>query len=100
MKAGFTSHFFGERGAPAGGVTFGNGFTISWQRGAPLTESGRLEPNGAFVEDVIGAALDRIKYFQEESGFPCDENAEAIAHLQAALDALAARTNRLNDKGE
>ena len=51
----------------------------------------RLERTGAFVEDVIAAALDRIEHYQT-SEFRCRENALAITKLEEALHWLAHRT--------
>lgn len=90
---GFKSHHWTDQpnGNPAGGCTTSNGFTISWQNG-PLGRDGeRREPNGAFVEDVIGAAADRIRFYQE-SKFNCADNAEALSHLELAISCLQRRT--------
>lgn len=76
---------------PAGGCTSGRGFTISWQNGPLGRRNDRREPNGAFVEDVIAAAADRIEFYQS-SKFACDDNAEALDHLRKAIDALQRRT--------
>lgn len=84
-------HWLDSNGKPAGGCTYGNGFAISWQNGPLGRGSERKQPNGAFVEDVIVAALDRIAWYQT-SGFPCEQNSTAIEHLKAALDALDQRT--------
>ena len=78
---------------PAGGCSFGNGFAISWQNGPLGTGADRKEPNGAFVEDVIVAALDRLKFYQE-SRFNCQENADAILALEVALQHLNNRTSK------
>ena len=100
-------HWNDSNGNPAGGSTFGNGFAISWQNGplgrhAPECKTDdpssvcapgctRRPPNGAFVEDVIAAAQDRISYYQN-SRFNCAENAQAFFHLKEALAALNERT--------
>ena len=97
-------HWNDSDGNPAGGSTFGNGFAISWQNGplgrhaSECTSGGacvegctRKPPNGAFVEDIIAAALDRINYYQK-SKFNCVSNAEAMVHLKAALNSLNQRT--------
>lgn len=84
-----------DGGRPAGGTVRGVGITIDWQNG-PLGRVGtedRVEPNGAFVEDVIAAACQRIEYYQR-SGFSCRENALAITKLEEALHWLDARTQR------
>ena len=51
----------------------------------------RKIPNGAFVEDVIDACADRIRYYQG-GRFASDYNAKALEHLEAALAALDQRT--------
>lgn len=92
MRQGFFSeHWSDENGNPAGGVTSGKGFTISWQNGPLGRDMARREPNGAFVEDVIAAAVDRIEFYQR-SKFACEDNAEALQNLVAALIALQRRT--------
>ena len=99
MKQGFFSeHWVDENGNPAGGVTIGKGFTISWQNGPLGQEEDRLEPNGAFVEDVIEAAINRIEVYQD-SEFACTENAMALGNLKLALKALELRTKRRTQEG-
>lgn len=94
MRNGFTSnHFLDSNNKPAGGATFGVGFSIAWQNGPLGRDTERKEPNGAFVEDVIAAALDRIEWYQR-TGFSCEENAQAISYLAMALSALNQRTQR------
>lgn len=85
---------------PAGGYVCGTGFTISWQDG-PLGRVGtdeRIEPNGAFVEDVIAAAIQRIEHY-DKAGFGCVENGMALSNLKEALAWLASRTKRRTDQG-
>lgn len=91
MKSGIKSeHWLDANGNPEGGTTFGNGFAIGWQHGplgrcADECEVGRFdvpdehaqsctrrEPNGAFVEDIIAAAADRLRFYQSGK-FYCDE---------------------------
>ena len=58
----------------------------------PWTEDlGRQPPNGAFVEDIIAAAADRISFYQS-SRFASEYNARALDYLRDALSALNART--------
>lgn len=94
MLSPFSSHQFSDsNGNPAGGSTYGDGFSISWQNG-PLgapDDPERKEPNGAFVETVIAAAKDRIEFYQR-SKFASEDNAEAIDFLNEALTALNRRT--------
>ena len=92
MKQGhYEEHWKDVNGNPAGGVSSGKGFTISWQNG-PLGRDGeRKEPNGAFVEDLIQVVIGRIKFYQE-SEFACGENEEALNRLIAAANILDSRT--------
>lgn len=81
-------------GNPAGGETNGIGISIVWQN-RPLGRGEDRQPqNGAFVEGVIEAAIDRLQFYQgegkyaEQEGagkFRCRENALMITHLQEAL---------------
>ncbi len=86
-----TNHLTNADGTPTGGMTSGTGFTISWQNGALGRGAERKEPNGAFVETIIAAAMDRLAHYQA-SKFACDENHAAIGHLRQALAHLEART--------
>lgn len=76
---------------PAGGSTTGTGISISWQDGPLGRGEERLEPNGAFVEGVIQAALGRLQHYQSTK-FRCRENALAITKLEEALHWLDHRT--------
>lgn len=78
-------------GNPAGGFTMATGLSIHWQEGPLGRGEDRLEPNGAFVETVIFAALDRLNYYQDTQ-FKCRENALATTKLQEALHWLNHRT--------
>lgn len=92
MKNGyFQEHWKDENGNPAGGVTSGRGFTISWQNGPLGRDNERKEPNGAFVEDVLDAVAQRIDFYQG-SKFACEENSEALHHINQAAAALDRRT--------
>lgn len=101
-RQGFTSeHNTDSNGNPAGGISKTNGTTVNWQNG-PLGEGAdRKEPNGAFVEDIIDIARDRIEYYQTESNgrFNCTENAMAITRLQEAVFWLNSRTQRRTEAG-
>lgn len=87
----FSEHWNDENGNPAGGVTDGRGIFILWQNGPLGRGKERKEPNGAFVETVIAAAKDRLEFYQA-SQFACQENEEAILHLNRALLILDLRT--------
>lgn len=80
-----------EKNNPTGGTTIGTGIRIDWQRGPLGRGEERSEPNGAFVEGVILAAIERLQFFQE-SQFKCRENAIAITKLEEALLWLGKRT--------
>ena len=71
-------------GNPAGGYVRGVGLSIDWQDGPLGRDEDRVKPNGAFVETVISAALQRIQYYQD-SLYPCRENAITITKLEEAL---------------
>lgn len=87
-------HGFDRDGNPAGGITLATGIDIRWQDGPLGRGAERQEPNGAFVEGVLEAARQRLVFYQTacEGKFACVENAEALSHIGAALDALERRT--------
>lgn len=92
MKVGFiATNRLSAEGKPAGGTVVGTGLTIVWQDGPLGRGSDRKAPNGAFVEDVIDSARQRIAHYQEGE-FACEDNAEALGHLTKALDCLDRRT--------
>lgn len=88
------THDLDEKGNPAGGTTTGEGIAIRWQNGPLGRGTDRKAPNGAFVEGVIAAAIDRIEHYQtaSEGRFKCRENALAITKLEEALLWLQKRT--------
>lgn len=59
---------------------------------------GKREPNGAFVEDIVAAAIGRLQFYQA-SKFSCRENALAITHLQEAAHWLDHRTRDRETRG-
>lgn len=91
-------HRLDELGNPAGGTTTGVGLSITWQNGPLAVDGERREPNGAFVEGVIEAAIERIAFYQA-SKFHCVENAVALGHLRAAAEVLAERTRGREQRG-
>lgn len=98
MKQGhFEQHWSDENSNPAGGVSSGRGFVISWQNGPLGRDGDRIEPNGAFVEDVIQAVIGRIEFYQD-SKFASVYNADAIAALKAAAKRLDDRTKDREDR--
>ena len=99
MKHGhFEEHWNDADGNPAGGVSSGRGFAISWQNGPLGRDSDRREPNGAFVEDVVQAAIGRIEFY-EQGRFACDDNKVALDNLRAAGRALDRRTRERETRG-
>lgn len=73
-------------GVESGGATL-DAMIIHWQDGI-VGEEGQ---NGAFVEDVIEAARQRIQFFNQGK-FRCRENSIAITKLEEALQWLDWRT--------
>lgn len=69
---------------------------VNWQdgprgTGTNLDGSPALaDPNGAFVEDVLWAALQRLEFFNE-SKYRDRANSMAITHIEQALQALKDR---------
>ena len=86
-------------GNPAGGDVHSAGLDIVWQDG-PLGRPPK-PATGAFVEDVIEAARQRLEFYQTASGgkFKCRENALAITKLEEALHWLTARRTEREARG-
>ena len=84
-------HDVDENGMPAGGETHGEGIAINWQNGPLGRGPTRQMPNGAFVEGVIAAAIDRLQWYNSTK-FKCRENSLAITKLEEALLWLQWRT--------
>lgn len=84
-------NYVDDNGNPTGGFVKGVGLIIDWQDGPLGRGEDRREPNGAFVETVIAAALQRLQFYNEGK-FRCRENSLAITHLEEALHWLNART--------
>lgn len=94
-----TTNTVNEDGNPTGGTVYGMGLSICWQNG-PLGDPPG-EPNGAFVDDVIEAALQRLQFYQTSAGgkFACRENALAITKLEEAMHWLQHRQQDRIDRG-
>ena len=84
-------NFIDENGKPAGGHVVGIGLTITWQDGPLGRGEGRKEPNGAFVETVIAAVIQRVEYYQAGE-FACVYNEHALKYLKDALMVFNDRT--------
>ena len=91
-------HLNDANGKPAGGVTIGRGFVIQWQDGPLGRGEERIEPNGAFVEDLVLAVIDRMDHYQSTE-FKCRENALTITHLQEASHWLGHRREDRERRG-
>lgn len=65
---------------------------VNWQDGPRGQGEGKplAEPNGAFVEDVLWAALQRLEFFNQ-SKYRDRANSLAITHIEQALQALKDR---------
>ncbi len=85
-----SAHFSDDEGNPTGGTTFGPGFTIGWQYGLICYENEKKAQNGAVVEDVLSACVDRLEFYQT-SKFKCEENFVAISHIKKAIESLIER---------
>lgn len=98
-------HEIDEVGNPSGGETYATGLAIKWQNGPLGRGADRKDPNGAFVEGVIQAAIGRLRFYQtagvasDKRGLPgaagkfaCRENAIALTKLEEALMWLEKRT--------
>jgi len=85
------SNFSDADGNPAGGSVRAVGLHIDWQNGPLGRGEDRIEPNGAFVETVLAAVIQRVEYYNETK-FRCRENSLAITHMQEALHWFQHRT--------
>ena len=95
MKQELTFHNdVDQNGNPHGGYVSGKGISIAWQAGPLGRGAVRKEPNGAFVEGVIQAAIGRLEFYQTASDgkFACEENGLVLHHLEEALATLEKRT--------
>lgn len=91
-------HFKDADENPTGGLSQAVGIDIKWQDGPLGRGAERKEPNGAFVETVVLAAIGRLQHYQK-SKFNCRENALALTKLEEALHWLQARTAAREAKG-
>lgn len=97
IKNCVVANFDNPEGKPAGGSVTGTGIAISWQDGPLGRGPDRKEPNGAFIETVISAVIQRLEYYQTK--FPCRENAIALTHLETANLWLDKRTRDREERG-
>ena len=76
-------------------IVDGLGICIRFQSG-PISEANPV--NGAQIEDVIQILIHRLEGFQA-GAFACEENAEALKHLDEALAVLDRRTAQRKQQG-
>lgn len=96
-------NFVDSDGNPAGGQYYGQGIDIRYQNGpVPLGK----RPTGAFVEDVIRAAIERLSFYEgteydsiSDGRFACQENEMSLFGLRLALWALQQRTAKRVGEG-
>lgn len=93
-------NFTDNNGNPAGGYAHGRGISIVWQDGprGKLPNGELAASNGAFVEDALVAAWQRLKFFQS-SHFDHADNFEAMTHIQRALGSLERRAKERAARG-
>lgn len=83
---GFARLLIGDTHSPDSEV-----LKVQWQNGPRGREDGTLaEPNGAFVEDVLWVALQRLEFFNEGK-YRDRANSIAITKIEEALQALKNR---------
>lgn len=85
---------------PAGGYVCGPGMAIAWQDGprGKLPDGSLAPANGAFVEDALAAAHQRLAFFQS-SKYQHTDNALAMEHIESALRALGRRAKARAERG-
>jgi hypothetical protein len=87
----YAIHGFSPKNNPSyTASTAGVGMTIYFQNG-PVSQKG---PNGTTMEALLAVVADRLNGFQNGT-FPCEENAEALEHLNKAIAALQRRSLRI-----
>lgn len=77
----WTAHHWETNTEPDGGLAYGTGFTIAWQRG-----SEKEEKNGASPAQIVEVCLDRLAH--EDKMSPSAKNKQAIALLKQCLSVL------------
>ncbi len=94
------SNSVGVDGNPTSGYAHGVGMCIAWQDGPRgKNPDGTLGPaTGAFVEDALVAAKQRLEFFQR-SKYACEENQSAIDSIAFAIDHLARRAGKRAERG-
>lgn len=93
-------NYFDADGNPAGGYAHGPGLCATFQDGPRgRAADGSLEPaNGAFVEDLLVAAAQRLEFFQR-SRFKHEKNQAALDYIYSAINAMNARATERAQRG-
>ena len=95
-QAVYLENGYTDDGALHSGSAHGCGFSIVWQNGPTGgTKDGR---NGAFVEEVLAACVERLRAFQV-TRFEHTANAEATRLIGEAIDVLHDRQNDRVERG-
>lgn len=79
-----------------------NGYAASFGRVILVFQSGPIKktdiPNGVTTESVLAILIDHLEGFQR-GPFACQENADALEHLRAAMYTLHTRTRERTERG-
>jgi hypothetical protein len=86
-----------DEGFPDGGVSTGIGFTIAWQRGR-VDKDWEDSRNGAFLIEVLEACKHQLDGYQNKA-WACQENTEALAHLNLCIYSLKSSCSRREAQG-
>lgn len=87
-----------QDGNPAGGIAHAVGLIIRWQDGPLGVGADKKDPNGTFVETVLEAAAQRLRFYQA-SKFACQTNQDALESIEAAMESLQSRTRDRLERG-
>lgn len=90
---GGAHHVYQIRTIQEGGEATGLA-SFKFQEG-PIKEAGH---NGVHHEDMLRVVAHRLECFQKGQ-YACDENAEALSHVRAALECMDERTSRRLARG-
>jgi hypothetical protein len=105
----FNQNWLTPEGNHDGGVSFGFGYAIAWQRGPVQEEEDRdIEAgqvpknngrNGAFLIEVLKACRHQLSIYQNGK-FACEENDKALSALDACIELLEMRRDRRKEEGK
>ena len=97
-KQGFyEQHWQDEEGLPAGGVSSGRGWAITWGhikvQNNDMSQCVKVKGEGAVIEDALEGVISRLCYYQNGK-FACDENKVALEHLRVVEELVTDRRCR------